>query len=291
MEMIKRKQAMFLKSSELSTKPFTLPRMTTAQYEKVLRLAREKNINLHECPTCRNSRIEVAPGVWIWENSTYKLNGEGHPCNCEEQDLLRRHYLLANIPKDYWTLEVDDYWGDQEALVKMVAYLDKWGDYQWLGFGLEFYSPSQGTGKTMLATILAKRLIRKQESVYFIGFREATRLYDLPVEQREEKINHLRATPILVLDDVGDSISEAQGAYFAVELEDLIRARTSGNAVTIMTTNLTPEELAEKYQRSFSLLQAKQDRVFVSGIDSRQNGAKRMVDFELIANGEVRPIR
>jgi DNA replication protein DnaC len=161
---------------------------------------------------------------------------------------------------------------------------------KFIGHGLRFYSKRQGTGKTMLSCIAAKALVQSGERVFFSSFRDAVRLYDLPYEIREEKIERLRNSPVLVLDEVGLSISDAQRAYYATELEDLIRFRTSGSAVTILTTNLTPDELNEEYPRCFSLLEAKQTSIHVKGTDSRLSGEKMLVDLELTKNGEARPI-
>jgi DNA replication protein DnaC len=264
--------------------------MTNSQYEYVVQQARERNIDLDTCPTCRQHREEIGPGVWVWEESTYRLYGETLPCGCESQDALRRHYLLAGIPKSYWTLGVDDFWGDPVALEATQDYLSNWVDHKWIGMGMEFYSPRMGVGKTMLATIIAKSLIIGGEKVYFTSFRDAVRLYDLPYEAREAKVARLRNTPVLILDEVGLSMSDAQRAYYATELEDLIRFRTSGSSVTIMTTNLTPDQLNDEYPRCFSLLEAKQCRVCVNGSDARVDGAKKMVDIELIRNHEARPL-
>ena len=66
--------------------------------------------------------------------------------------------------------------------------------------------------------------------------------------------------------------------------------RTSGNTVTIVTTNLTPDELEQEYARCFSLLSSKQIMINVNGSDVRKNGDKQLLDLELIANKEVRPI-
>lgn len=264
--------------------------MLNKQFEEVEELAADKNINLRICPTCRQPKIEVAPGIWEWEASTYRLYGEEHECECKWQDTLRRHYLLAGIPSDYWTLSDEDFFGDKSALQEMQQYLQAWTDWKWHGIGLEFYSPIQGTGKTMLATLIAKDLIQRGERVHFTSFRDAIRLYDMPYEAREERTRLLRHTPVLILDEVGLSISAQQGAFFATELEDLVRFRTSGNGVTLITTNLAPDQLDHEYPRTFSLLAAKQRRIKVNGADARRSGDVDLVRMELIANKEARPI-
>lgn len=249
------------------------------------------NINLSLCPTCRSHKIEVAPGVWTWpENATYKLYDEVHYCDCAWQENLQRHYLLAGIPRNYWTLSRDDFFGDPNALAEVEGYLASWDNAKWHGLGLKLYSPTLGTGKTMLATIVARTLIKRGERVYFVPFRDTLRIYDMPFEQRDPLVRRLRNTPVLVLDEVTAGISEAQQAFFAIELEDLIRFRTSGNSVTIITTNLTPEQLEDHYPRTFSLLAPKVKHVGVKGMDARKSGDVDLMNQELILNGEVRPI-
>jgi DNA replication protein DnaC len=276
--------------------------MTNQQYDRVLTLARERNIDLNRCPTCRNPRTEVAPGIYVWGKeverdgiktlvpSTYRYIGEEHECHCEWQDALRRHYLLANIPMGYWTLGVEEFWGDEKALAAAQQYLDCWEDHKWIGFGIEFYSPRMGVGKTMLATIIAKQLVQRRERVYFTSFRDAVSALSHEAYDAEEQIARLRNTPVLVLDEVGKGWTQAMQSLYAHQFEDLIRHRTSGTAVTIMTTNMTPDELNDEYKRVHSLLSAKQITVHVNGEDARTNGAKKLMDLELAQNHEARPI-
>lgn len=253
-------------------------------------MAHDKNYNLNACPTCGQAQYELAPGIWEWTPSIYFLDGSSHPCQCEWQSRLLHHYLLAEIPSSYWTLSEDDFFGDSDALEAMQDYLDRWKDWKTHGIGLAFHSSTQGTGKTMLATIIARHLIHQGERVYFISFRDAVRLYDMPFEQREEKVRRLRNTPVLILDEVGLAISDAQHDFYSVELEDLIRFRTSGNAVTLITTNLTPAALDTEYPRIFSLLASKQRHITVGGHDVRRAGEVDLFRMELIANGEAQPI-
>jgi DNA replication protein DnaC len=269
-----------------------LPRLTNSQFDEVGQVAKDKNINLNICPTCGAKPIEVEDdsGIYVWAESTYKLNGIEHACHCIEQVDLQRHYLLANIPRTYWTLSPAEFFGDQMALAKSVQYLERWFDMKRNGIGIEFHSPTMGTGKTMLACLIAKALVRESEQVYFTQFRDIMRLYEVPYEKRDVAVRRLRHIPVLVLDEVGATISDAQRAFFAGELEDLIRYRTSGNGVTIMTTNLTPEKLDAEYPRTFSLLSASTIRVFVSGEDMRRAGEVDFLRTELALNGEAVPV-
>ena len=279
------------KSSELSVPPSRLPRMNNKQYQTVIQTARVKNIDLNRCPTCRQKRSEVEPGagIYVWAPSTYRLYGKDIACDCEWQDKLRRHYLLANIPMSYWTLGPDDWWGDPDALVVVQDYLTEWEDNKWVGFGLEFYSPRMGVGKTMLAAIVGKALIQAQESVYFTLLSDA--ITHMTGEGDDDTFKRLRESPVLILDEVGVAWTDRMHLLYAEKLEDLIRFRTAGAAVTIMTTNMTPEQQDDTYWRVFSLLAAKQQRIHVQGDDSRVNGDKRLMDLELKTNKESRPIK
>lgn len=267
--------------------------MSNQEYDFVESEGRARHISFNKCPTCDARKEEIFPGVWEWpQNRTYKLFGETHPCNCAEQIELLRHYILAGIPKDYWPLSdsATDYWGDPKALAAIKDYFEKWNEYKRFGIGLQIYSPQMGVGKTMLASLLAKWLIHEGERVLFISFREAVSLYHLADDKREAKTERLKNIPILILDEVSSGFTEAQRNYLALELENLLRFRTSGNTVTIVTTNLTPDELEQEYARCFSLLSSKQIMINVNGSDVRKNGDKQLLDLELIANKEVRPI-
>jgi len=265
--------------------------MTDQDYDYVQETARAKNINLLLCPTCRRPYRELAPGVKDWSYGTYRLDGQEHPCNCKIQARIRCHYLLAGIPKNFWHLGPEDFWGDRQALSTVLAYLDNWKTEKQMGLGACLFSPVLGVGKTMLATIIAKQLIRQGERVCFTSFRDAVSLYDLPASAKEDKIKRLRETTVLVLDEISVShISVAQKNFYATEFEDLIRFRTSGDCVTIIATNLTPEQLEDEYPRCFSLLAAKQHYIEVKGEDARADGTKKLRDLTMAAGKEVRPL-
>lgn len=263
--------------------------MSNRQFDEVERLIKSSPTKSGECPTCGAKAIEVAPGVTEWGDSTYFYLDEDHPCNCEEQEALFRHYLLARIPQEYMNLGLDNYYGDEEALKAAEAYLDKWSNFRKHGMGMGFYSKTQGTGKTFLACYLARELVKRGESVYYVYFRNVVNTYELSHEARKEEEERLRDSTVLILDEVARPVSEAQRALFAEKFEELIRHRSNYSKVTILTTNLTPEELDEIYPRTYSLLAAKEQSIKVAGNDVRKEGIWN-VNKELAENGEVRPI-
>lgn len=266
-----------------------LPRLNNVEYESVAKLCRNSGIPINQCPTCLSKPIEIAPGVWGWENGTYRYRGEEHKCDCETQKNLRVHYLLANIGEQYQRLNWNDFNGSQEAADAVALLLGTWDSWKLNGMGLEFNSPIQGTGKTFAATHVGKELVKRGESVYFTPFVDVANLLTQEDSYRQEVENRLRDTAVLILDEVVPAISSAQRAFFANRFEELIRYRTNFNRVTIMTTNLEPDRLHEEYPRTYSLLEAKQIRVEMTGEDQRMNRIA-FENLELVANAEVRPI-
>lgn len=271
-------------------RPKSLPWLTNSQFNEVEDLIKKSSTHLNECPTCGAKAKEVAPGVIEWpEGRTYRLGGKDHPCNCEEQESLFWHYMLARIPQEYTNLDVDDYFGDEKAMEAVLSYLENWDNLRKHGMGMGFYSTNQGTGKTFLAMMIARHLVKRGESVYCVYFSKVVNFLDKPPAERLEEENRLRDCTVLVLDEIGRPVSGPQRDFWASKFEELIRHRSNYNKVTILTTNLTPAELEEIYPRIYSLLAAKERSIKVKGDDARKAGVYS-VNEELAFNGESRPL-
>ena len=266
-----------------------LPRLTNREYDYVATLCRNSGIPISQCPTCLAKKVEIEDGVWGWVNGTYRYRGVEWPCDCDRQIALRIHYLLANIGDQYQRLNWDDFTGDPSVTDEISIYLERWQSMRLNGMGMEFSSPSQGVGKTFAATTVGKELVKAGEAVFFIPFLDVINLLGKDNVVRNETEERLRATTVLILDEVRPAVSAAQRDLFGGKFEELIRHRTNFNLPTIMTTNLRPDELHEEYPRTYSLLEAKQIRVEMAGADARQTSIANE-NIELALNNEVRPI-
>jgi len=266
-----------------------LPRLNNDQYDYVAKVCRNSGIPITQCPTCLAKRIEIEDGVYGFENGTYKYRGEVFECDCQRQMDLRVHYILANIGDQYQRLDWMDFRGSEEVRDFVATYLRNWSSFKVNGMGVEFSSPNLGTGKTFAATYIGKELVKRGEAVYFIDFRDVIALLNKDQDVRNAQEERIRETTVLILDEVVAGISLAQGNLFASKFEELIRYRTNFNRITLMTTNLTPEQLHKEYPRSYSLLEAKNKRITLGGEDARQDFIK-WENEELAINGEVRPI-
>lgn len=266
---------------------YQLRRLNDAEYNRVESLTQQGGIPLDQCPTCRATRIEVEPHVYGWINGTYKFRGKSHNCDCDEQMALRKHYLVANIGEQYQRLNWADYDGSSRVRTAVDNYLKHFQSARLNGMGVEFGGRTLGTGKTFAATYIAKELIKQGERVYFTPFLDIMSLYEALDGHDLER--YLKAVSILVLDEVIPPESAAQAGFFARKFEELIRHRTNFNLPTIMTTNLSQNQLRQSYPRPYSLLEAKQVRVQVEGEDARM-GKIGWENLEITANDEVRPI-
>jgi DNA replication protein DnaC len=270
----------------LTTLQKSLRRLTNQEYDRVARLAQQAGNGLSTCPTCHASLIRVTDDVEGWENGTYRFRGEEHPCDCDTQRALYRHYLAAGIPEQYMRLNWSDYRGDPEVIDPVAQYLDKWQAFKDNGMGMEFASENLGVGKTFAATHVGKELVKRGVPVLFTTFLDVINVYTR--DNAQELGDRLRDTTVIILDEVvppyGNQIN-----FFSSEFERLIRHRTNHNMPTIMTTNMEPQELHDTFPRVYSLLEAKQWRVILRGEDAR----RRIIadeNLEIALNEEIRPI-
>lgn len=265
---------------------YTLRDLPNDEYNAADELARhiKDGRGLDYCPTCKH-RWPEEPDEMPTSRKYYYLD-EWHDCDCQEQIALYGRYLIAGIPEQYMKLNWDDYQGSPAAREFVTDYLDKWKRYREHGFGVEFGGPKLGIGKTFAATHLGKEMVKRRQKVYFIPFVEMVSAFERSdAEEVEQKI---RMTPYVILDDIMPPKTEKQENFYHMRFEAIIRHRTNYNLPTIITTNLTAEELESYYPRTYSLLAAKQVRIDMDGEDFR--GVMGLWEREMIANGETRKI-
>lgn len=263
---------------------YRLRDLTDEEYDEADFLARIKTKGLSFCPTCERrypAQIdeEDKPRMYYYDE-------EWHECNCQEQIALFARYHLAHIPEQYMRLDWEDYQGSLEAREFVDKYLQSWKNYRKNGFGVEFGGPKLGIGKTFAATHIGKELVKKRQKVYFVQFVEMASAFERSDAEIIE--NKIRMTPYVILDDIMPPTSDRQAMFYHTRFEAIIRHRTNYNLPTLITTNLTTDQLEEYYPRTYSLLAAKQKRIDMDGKDFRS--FMGLYNEELVANGESRPI-
>ncbi len=275
--------------TQQTNQTLNLPRLLNKEFDRVGRVIARSGSSIDQCPTCDAKPIEIEPGVQGFVNGTFKFRGATYDCDCETQILLRKHYYLANIGDQFQRLDWNDYRGPEATKTVVANYLENWKSFKKNGMGIEFASKKLGTGKTFAATYIGKELIKRGERVYFIPFLDLIGILTRQSEDWEESERRLYDSNVVILDDVMPPTSTPQRDLFHGKFEELIRNRTNYNRVTVMTTNLEPDDLLAEYPRPYSLLSAKQIPINMSGEDARSSWMDTE-NIELVANGEVRPI-
>lgn len=264
-----------------------LRRLSDEEYDRIEQLAEAGGKSLDKCPTCGAGKVEIAPSVYGWINGTYRFRDQEFVCACDEQRSLYRHYLAANIGDQYQRLNWNDYDGSEKTREAVSDYLDHYESAKMNGMGIEFSGTALGTGKTFAATHICKELIKRGERVYFIPFLTMISLFTDTKNKELEK--HLMEVTYLCLDEIVPGDSGPQSNLFARRFEELIRHRTNFNLPVISTTNMPVDKLFKYYPRTYSLLEAKQIKIEVTGQDARMAWVGNE-NLEIVAKNEVRPI-
>ncbi len=216
----------------------------------------------YECPDCKDTGYV-----------------EGEKCHCFKQAMITLLYEQSNIQEmlrteNFNTLSYEYYEGDdlsrfQNAVRTCQNFIKNFNsDYHNL-----FFYGTVGTGKSFLSGCVAKELIERGHSVIYFG---ATGLFDLlskhsfDYKNREElrsAYTDLYQCDLLIVDDLG---TELTNQFVTSQLFALLNERHMGKKATIISTNLSLEELRNRYSdRIFSRITSNYEVCKLSGQDIR----------------------
>lgn len=206
-----------------------------------------------ECVTCRHPSYPKpgkSTGSFRWWNED-RTEPVEWKCECVDQWILHRYLLNANVPLVYQRL----FWADAthvdpDILAEVQRYLAKAESYVRVGVGLILHG-LPGNGKTMLAALALKALLAQGYSGYFTTFSDLIALYTSTWHSDEERAwfdHHIRNVTFLVLDDPGKEYGGAVGSGLAgAAFDGVLRYRASSSLPTIVTTNLGPDAMPQRY--------------------------------------------
>lgn len=214
-----------------------------------------------------------------------------------------KQYFGANLPRKFWRMTFDDWKGDRRARDTAVAYVEALEEHLAAGEGMNLRG-EPGTGKTLLATLIAKAYIKAGREAVFIPaqilLNQSMRKMELmdvingtgrilsvlDVDADEKMTEHWNEwhhiddllegivtdeVDLLILDDLGNEHRTASGWAENI-LERVVRTRYYAGLPTITTSNLTQDEIGKAYRPSFAsfLLEIGQG-VMVLGKDARSD--------------------
>lgn len=186
-------------------------------------------------------------------------------CTCLSQSLINVAYEQSNL-KDmledenfdtfdfgYYSEEVDKRYGssplkNMEDLYSIcVHYVDKFDDL----FQNILFHGNTGLGKTFLCNCIAKDLLDEGKTVLYLPAVQLFKLFENSRFHRsdmedssKEMLSTLLSVELLIIDDLG---TEFITAFTGPELFNTLNTRILNKKPTIISTNLSPEELKEQY--------------------------------------------
>lgn len=228
------------------------------------------------CPTCE-------------KKGTYRWEGKEFPCDCADQLGLYKKYLSSGIGKEYQRLLWDDVDPELDPQLQPIyKFLNDPEKYLNRGVGVYLWGPP-GTGKTMIATLILKDLIRKGYTGFSASMAAMVEYFTAGwggnTDEKSWFTNKFLSSQILVLDELRRENRLAESTF-----DHILRTRVNEGRPTIITTNLTPDELENGYGSSvLSLIVEKSIVVNLNRQNYRGKAHDRLMrEIEL---DEIRPIR
>lgn len=193
---------------------------------------------LSECKQLPHGFIPIAEHKYGQVYVSYSI------CKYERQEraqrAVERRFSRAGIPERYKDKKVADCTVNElnEKAVKLAKYITDNVE------GAYFYG-ANGTGKTLLASLIAISKMNKGEQVLFISVPELMAEMRNAMHNGEEvdKLDIAKATDCLILDDLG---SERMTEWVGSQIFRILDYRLNHSLQTIITSNYSPTEIAKR---------------------------------------------
>lgn len=230
------------------------------------------------CPTCET-------------RGWYRWRGQKVECDCEYQLQLHKWYLVSGVGVTYQRLDWDDYTGPTDILDNVQMFLQFHERFLNRGVGL-FLSGDHGTGKTMIANLVLKELVKFGYSCWATTLHQTVQMFTAGWSDRDEQAYFERQfvnSEVLLLDDLGKELTGTRTKLAETIFDSILRQRVQNGRSTIITTNLASDKIITGYgSGTLSLINEKSLSIFFSGNDFRPAASSR--EIAEIKKNEVRPI-
>lgn len=211
----------------------------------------DRGIKQYRCAVCHDTG-------WILEEQDVTDYGRGivFAKSCERCRAQRRLSDVTGVPAEYSDNDIskikwDIYGRDLSKLHKICEdfvwhFKDRW---QKMGKGIFLWSSTPGSGKTHIATALARSVMIKYD-VQMRFVTAADYINAIGSGIRQQQIDDLtavyRTCDLLVIDDIGTGKA---GDWQTEQMFRLINTRTSNGLITLYTSNCAVGELTTVDER------------------------------------------
>ena len=214
---------------------------------------------------------------------------DGKKCSCLEKEIVNFLYSQSNL-KDilgyenfsHFNLEYypDDYTEEATGLTPRDNIRNVLADVR--AFIKNFSTESgnlllygnTGVGKTFLTNCIAKELLDKSYTVVYLT---SVKLFDIletnkfdkeiSRTEKEASLSYILASDLLIIDDLG---TELNNSFTSSQLYHCIDTRLTRHCSTIISTNLSFDDLREHYsERIFSRITSNYTLLKITGDDIR----------------------
>lgn len=208
----------------------------------------------HDCPKCGDTGYLPA----------------GKRCPCFKQKLIRKAYRMSNIEaalqrENFQTFDIDRFsdepFGDEtlsprQNMMEILSHVEGFvhGFSREQASNLLLYGQS-GLGKTFLCNCIAKALLDKG---HIVVYQTAFRILEILEKHKfsrekdpdiELAYGLLFDADLLIIDDLG---TEMPNAFTNSELFNILNSRLLAKKKTVISTNLSPLEIANLYSQRIS---------------------------------------
>lgn len=202
--------------------------------------------------------------AWI-DSRDYKICAD----LIKERQRLLRKICFPDADMSHWNFANDD-GANKKVSSIMRKYAEHYDEMREKGKGILLFG-KVGRGKSFLAACVGNYLIERGIPALMTDFARIERESNRDFSKRQEYFDALNNFPLLILDDLG---TERDTAYMNEIVYTVIDSRAKAGLPTIVTTNLTAEELKSPAnltnQRIFSRLLGICIPVEVVGDDRRR---------------------
>lgn len=190
------------------------------------------------------------------------------------KEILERENFSA-FSYDYYSDEITDAAGGTSSLARIRRVTEICHDFVRdfdTSFANLFFYGDTGVGKTFLSHCIAKELLDSTHSVIYFSAQELFDSFARDRFSREEdpdtvSSNYIYDCDLLIIDDLG---TELTNAFVQAELFSCINERLNARKSTIISTNLTLEQLTGVYsERVFSRISSGYTMLKLFGKDIR----------------------